>query len=268
MVEQEDFIRRFLEAAPEARASAEQRAAAADFLFAELERNGLAAERWAYRQPNIHPVLDILVPPQRGENILAIIPATIESEDYIVIGGHYDSEAGSPGTDDNASGIAAILQVALTVAQREHRSRHVITVFFDQEEEDTTGSAAFVRQLARRGLTVHSMHNIDMAGWDSDGDGAIELDVPDDAWWALYSEAASTWDIPVTRVTYNSTDHVSFRAAGIDAICLSEAFRAGDGSPHLHRATDTAETINHAYLARNTRIVQRVILSLIAEDAP
>jgi Zn-dependent M28 family amino/carboxypeptidase len=264
---QRDFIARFQAETAPARSSARERAAAAAFLVAELERRGLDGERRSYRAANIHPLLDLIMPPFSGVNVTATIPASQPGAPVIVLGGHYDSEAGSPGADDNASGVAAVLSIAGAIAAEDDRRHTVLIAFFDQEEESKIGSAALVRQLLRAGLDIHSMHSIDMAGWDSDDDRAIEVDAPDGL-FARYERAAAEMDIPLTRVRYDSSDHVSFRDAGIDAVCLGEAFRLRDSSPHRHRPTDTADTLNHAYLARNTRLMQAVLLDLVRGDAP
>lgn len=260
--EQRDFIERFQGATAPARSSAAERATAANVLMAELDRRGLDGERRAYRASNVHPLLDLVMPPFAGVNITATIPATRAEAPVIVIGGHYDSEAGSPGADDNASGIAAALSIAEAIAAEEERHYTVLLAFFDQEEEGKVGSAALVRQLLDDGMEIHSMHSIDMGGWDSDNDRAIEIDAPD-GWYPRYAAAAADMGIPLTRVTYDSSDHVPFRDRGIDAICMGEAFREGDSSPHRHRPTDTADTLNHAYLARNTRLMQAVLLDAI-----
>lgn len=263
---QRDFIVRFQAATEPARSSIRERAAAADFLMAELGRRGLTAERKPYRAPNIHPLLDLIMPPFSGVNVTATIPATHNDVPVVILGAHYDSEAGSPGADDNASGVAAMLGIAEAIAAEPRRDYTVILVFFDQEEEGKIGSAAFARQLVYAGEDIHSMHSIDMAGWDSDGDRAIEIDAPD-SWYPRYERAARQMDVPITRVTYDSSDHVSFRDRGIDAICLGEAFRLRDSSPHRHRSTDTADTLNHTYLARNTRLMLGVLLGLIRGEA-
>ena len=259
---QRDFIGRFQTATAPARSAADERAAAADVLVAELERRGLSAERRPYRAPNIHPLIDFILPPFSGVNLTATIPASRADAPVIVLGAHYDSEAGSPGADDNASGIAAILSIAEAIAAETHRDYTLLLAFFDQEEEGKIGSAALARQLLGANVDIHSMHSLDMAGWDSDGDRAIEIDAPDSL-YARYESAARAMDIPIARATYDSSDHVSFRERGIDAVCMGEAFRRGDSSPHRHRPTDTADTLNHAYLARNTRLMQRVLLELI-----
>ncbi|WP_420432815.1 M28 family metallopeptidase [Hyphobacterium sp.] len=225
--DQRDFIERFQSDTSPARSTAAERANAADVLLSELARRGLDGERRAYRAPNVHPLLDLVMPPFSGVNITAMIPATRANAPVIVIGGHYDSEAGSPGADDNASGIAAVLSIAEAIAAQDERHYAVMIAFFDQEEEGKVGSAALVRQLLGAGIDIHSMQSIDMAGWGSDNDGAIEIDAPDD-WFQRYETVASGMGIPVGRARYDSTDHVSFREYGIDAICLSEAFRERD----------------------------------------
>lgn len=260
-------VERLEQTSPTGRSSPQERQMAADFLLAELGRRGLDGTFRPYRAPNVHPVLDLLVGPFRGRNVLAEIPATRPGGAVILLGAHYDSEAGSPGADDNASGVAAILAIAERVLAEPNRHHPVLIAFFDQEEEGKIGSAALARQLRDDGVVLHSVHTIDMAGWDADGDRAVELDAPSDAWFERFSAHAAALDMPITRVTYDSSDHVSFRDQGIEALCLGEAFRLRDSSPHRHRPGDTAATLNPDYLARNTRLVEAVILELVRGDA-
>lgn len=264
--EQRDFVERFLAAVPNARSTTFERTQAADFLLGELSRRGLQGEVRPYWQPNIHPLLDLIMPPFRGVNVTATIAATQEDAPVIVLGAHYDSEAGSPGADDNASGVAALLTVADAISATPERRFTVLLAFFDQEEEGKIGSAALARQMVNEDVDIHSMHSIDMSGWDSDGDGAMEIDAPD-GWFEIYRRAAEARGIPIARAHYDSSDHVSFRDLGIDAICLGEAFRLRDSSPHRHRPGDTADTINHAYLAQNTGLMRDVLIDLIAGES-
>jgi len=48
----------------------------------------------------------------RFRNLEADLPGRTETEEIILIGAHYDSVIGSPGVDDNASGVAAVLELA------------------------------------------------------------------------------------------------------------------------------------------------------------
>ena len=120
----------------------------------------------------------------------------------------------SPGANDNASGVAVALSIGKALMKLEDRKIHFLIVFFDHEEDGSSGSKAYVRKLIKDKTKVHSMHNIDMIGWDGDNDRAMEIDLPTDKMENIYRTAAHARNVEITRVSYNSADHLSFRNAG------------------------------------------------------
>lgn len=203
------------------------------------------------------------MPPMKGQNIISHIPATTQSSEYIVLGAHYDSVTDSSGADDNASGVAVAISIATKISKLDDRKIHLLVVFFDQEEDGSVGSRAFIRKAKREGMAIRSMHNIDMIGWDDDGDRNFEIDVTTDEMENIYRSAARKREVDVTRVTYNSADHLSFRNAGIEAVCVSEEYTSGDSTPHYHKASDTADTLDFDYMASTTLIMIDVISELV-----
>jgi len=267
--EQKDFISHFTgylsndsSVILPSRSTQKQRAIAADYLVKKLEQMGLPAKRHAYQHPNMHFLLDLIMPPYRGQNIVSHIPATSSSDQYIVIGAHYDSVSNSPGANDNASGVAVALSIGQALMRLEDRKVHFLIVFFDHEEDGSAGSKAYVRKLLRDKITVHSMHNIDMIGWDGDNDRVIEIDLPTDTMEDIYRTAAQARNVEITRVSYNSADHLSFRNMGIDAVCISEEYGSGDSTPHYHKPTDTIDAVDFEYLASTTLVLIDVMTSL------
>ena len=238
------------------------RESAAELLASEISQRGLQPQRHRYWYPNIQPVLDLIMPPVRGQNVFATIPATVDTAQHVVIGAHYDSVRDGPGANDNATGVAAVLAVAEHLAALELRRMHFIIVFFDFEEDDASGSRAFVDMLLADGTQIHSMHNIDMIGWDSNGDRAVEVDMPTAALEALFRNAAEPLGIAIRKVRYNSTDHQSFRERGIDATCLSEQYASGDTTPHHHQPTDTVDYVDFGFVASSTRLMMAAMQAL------
>lgn len=77
----------------------------------------------------------------------------------LLIGAHYDTVAGSPGADDNGTGVAALLEIAQLYGSTE-RAQELMLVFFDQEEQGLVGSLAFAtpqRVAALRGAIILEM---------------------------------------------------------------------------------------------------------------
>lgn len=197
---------------------------------------------------------------QTGNNVVGSILATTETDQWIVIGAHYDSVKDCPGANDNATGVALAYSVAKHIASLETRNYNLKIVFFDEEERGLIGSKAYAKQLLEDKVNVVSVHTIDQLGWDEDGDRGIELEVPTDQIRDQYSKVAGeynyTFPIQISDVT--STDHRSFRQLGFAATGITEEYKNGDTTPHYHRSTDTYETVNFAYLTTITEYVQKV----------
>ncbi|MEM7764926.1 MAG: M28 family peptidase [Pseudomonadota bacterium] len=250
-------------ATSQARSTKRERRTAAIFLKQALLDAGLTPQSQRYAHRNAVAILDLLLPPMRGENVYLDLPATEKEAATVVVGAHYDTVADSPGADDNASGVSAVMQIAQRLAAMERRSLRFVFVFFDQEEDDiSAGSLAFLRFLNERGDRIHSMHNLDMLGWDGDGDRHVEIDASNVALTVHYQAAAIAHGLGVTSVKYNSSDHIPFRDSGLDAVCIGEEVVTGDRSPHYHSRTDTADTLDYAFLARVTLMVGDVMATL------
>jgi len=236
------------------RGTAENRAVVRSYLSSVLESQGLETLRQPYRE--------------NGENVYALLPSTTGSEEYVVVGAHFDTVDRSPGASDNATGCAVVLGVAQHLIALPARARNVFLVFFDEEERGLVGSRAFAEMLAAEGKEVVAAHTIDQMGWDGDGDGAIELEIPYDGALDLYRQAAAasgfSGQIHVTEE--RGSDHTAFRALGMPAVGLTEEYRNGDTTPHIHRPTDSWDTVDFEYLATVTRLVQAAITVLVGAN--
>jgi len=228
----------------ENRGTPENRAQVRDYLDQVLGSMGLEPQRQPYRE--------------NGENVFALLPATSESGEYIVLGGHFDSAGRSPGASDNATGCALVLGAARYLAELGQRSRNVYVVFFDEEERGLRGSTAFAEKLQAEGKDVVAVHTIDQMGWDADRDGAIELELPYPGAVELYRSAAGAagFNSEIHVTEESGSDHTAFRRLGMPAVGLTEEYRNGDTTPHIHRPTDTWDTVDFTYLAQATRLVQ------------
>jgi hypothetical protein len=123
--------------------------------------------------------------------------------------------------------------------------------------------------LQDEGKNVVGVHTIDQMGWDSDGDGAIELELPYEGALDLYVEASrGSGFASVIHVTEETgSDHTAFRRLGMPAVGLTEEYRNGDTTPHIHRPTDTWDTVDFGYLAAATGLVRRAMTILVGEDS-
>jgi len=81
-----------------------------------------------------------------GVNVIGRRLGTSAPEKTVVVGAHYDSTDDCAGADDNASGVAATLEIALLLAQVDF-DRTTVIAFWDEEEDGLVGSEAFVTDL-------------------------------------------------------------------------------------------------------------------------
>src|ERR1017187_6524049 len=83
----------------------------------------------------------------------------------VLVGAHYDSVPGTPGADDNASAVAALLVCAKALAEHAPESP-VCFVSFNREEDGLLGSADFVRTVvAEEKIPVREAHVLEMVGY-------------------------------------------------------------------------------------------------------
>ncbi len=106
---------------------------------------------------------------ERGRNICFLLPASEASKGTIVVGAHYDHLGAGPegvfaGADDNASGVAALIEIAEQFAARASRPRDVLFLAFDCEEQGMVGSSYWVAHPTVPLDRVDAMVNIDMLG--------------------------------------------------------------------------------------------------------
>lgn len=233
------------------RSSKAQRNAAMKFLKS-FWSEAFEVQEHRYRDGGVNLVVTIEAthPPAPGE------PAPV-----MVFGAHYDSVPKSPGANDNATGVAAVMSAARFTAMIPCRNRTWHFVLFDEEEIGLVGSAAYAKKLVADKTVVQEVHTIDQMGWDADKDRAIELERPDAGLLECYEEAQSStkqsFDLHKTKT--GSTDHVSFRKAGFAAVGITEEYVSGDTTPHYHRPGDTFETVDLDYLESTTILIHQML---------
>lgn len=104
---------------------------------------------------------------EASDNVIATLVGTKYPDEFIVIGGHYDSITYSgpePGADDNASGTSGVMEVARILSQYEF-DRTIIFCAFSGEEYGLYGSEAYADSCAAAGMNIHGYLNMDMIGY-------------------------------------------------------------------------------------------------------
>lgn len=228
----------------------ENKREARTYLAAQLTRIGLTPQRQPYGTDS--------------ENIYAVLACGRPGAEAVVFGAHYDSVRVAPGANDDGTGVAAVLATARELAKTKGRTRDLIFAFFDEEERGLVGSRNFAQMLKDQNRPIHSVHTIDQAGWDENGNRAIELELPYDGAVDLYKHAAAAlgMTMPIWETTEAGSDHSSFRRLGFRAIGITEEYRHKDTTPFIHKAGDTLSTINFSYLASTTRLMIQVMTQL------
>ncbi|MDC0008186.1 M28 family peptidase [bacterium] len=247
------------------RSTKEERQLTRDYLSNLIISIGLIPELQEYTLPNVNPLLDLLLEPYKGANVYTTLPSTTKSEDYIVIGAHFDTERNFPGAIDNASGIAIGYGVLRKLSTLQSRDANIILVYFDQEEEDLVGSQAFAQKLEKEEFNVLSVHSIDTMGWDRDGDKTVELDLPTDYLKDTYTKVGAQLNIPIFTSKVSSSDHFSFIELGFNAVGLTDELVNGDYAPYKDTPKDTYDTVNFYYIASTTELIYEVFKELMKE---
>jgi Zn-dependent M28 family amino/carboxypeptidase len=213
-----------------------------------------------------------------GRNVVAVLPGSdaVLRDQAVLIGAHYDhlgrGEEGSsfgptgqihPGADDNASGTAAVLEIAEALSSQPPGARprrSIMFVAFTGEEKGLIGSLALAAQAGAR--HVVAMLNLDMVGRMHDG--ALEIGGgPTAVEWEAIVNAANQDKLSLTfpkRVVPNS-DHASFLGQQIPSLFLFTGLH-GD----YHRASDTADKINAEGIAEAARLALRIVLAVANRD--
>ncbi|WP_426478977.1 M20/M25/M40 family metallo-hydrolase [Chryseobacterium sp. CBSDS_008] len=114
----------------------------------------------------------------KGQNIVVEIPG--KSKDIIMFGAHYDSVEMGPGINDNATGVAILLEMASVIKKQNIIPEKTIRIaFWDAEEEGVLGSVYYTKHLSEsEKKSIKSYINVDMMGTKQpeilvlDGDGS------------------------------------------------------------------------------------------------
>jgi hypothetical protein len=210
------------------------------------------------------------------ENVVGVMRGRACPESVVVIGGHYDSITGftevCPGADDNASGVACMLECARVLGERRYR-RSIAFVAFCAEELGLLGSEAYAHDAALRAEPIVAMINLDMVGYLAPGD------VPD---LTVFTNTASGWLVAALLEARNAyvgsvsfapgsgglpgggtSDHASFWAQGYSAIFFFED--VPDYSPYIHTALDTVgRSFNSVVRARNAAQLVTALAAVLA----
>jgi hypothetical protein len=222
--------------------------------------------------------------PLPARNVIGVLPGTNSalSGQALIVSAHYDhlgfgwpdARAGAkgqlhPGADDNASGVAVMLELARLMAEAKPE-RSVIFAAFAGEEAGLQGSRHYVKAAQAPGapfaLSGHIADlNIDTVGRLADGKVTIfgtgsARELP-----FIFMGASAVTGIPTQAVAQeiNASDHTAFLEAGVPAVQLFASV-ASD----YHRPSDTADKIDYAGLGKVAAILKEAADYLAARAEP
>lgn len=211
------------------------------------------------------------MPEARGVNVVARCPGTDPGLPAIVLSAHYDhlgirNGRLFPGADDNASGVAALLELAEQCAAHPFR-RDLVVAAFDAEEGGLYGARAFVASGTSPRERVALNVNLDMVARGDKGEIYIAGTRHAPALRPLLDRVAARapvrvlfgHDLPGTGDddwTLQS-DHGAFHQAGIPFIYFGV-----EDHPDYHQPSDTAEKINPDFFAKAVAVVLDALRAL------
>ncbi|MEW6417897.1 MAG: M28 family peptidase [Nitrospirota bacterium] len=224
-------------------------------------------------------------------NLAAEIVGTSKPKEIILIGAHYDSVNGSPGANDNASGVAALLEIARLLKDSAY-SRTIRFVAFVNEEPpffqtNDMGSRVYSSQVKQKKEKIIAMLSLETIGYYSDQIGSQQYPFPFSLFYpktgnflAFVGNISSRLlvhraiDIFRRNISFPSegisapgwitgidwSDHWSFWQEGYQAIMITDTalFRY----KYYHSAQDTYEKLNYTHIARAVMGIAQVVRDL------
>jgi Zn-dependent M28 family amino/carboxypeptidase len=256
--------------------------AAADFIDKEFQALGFVVESHFYECDEAK-VRNLIVEKKGSQPELS----------SIVVGAHYDTVVGTPGADDNASGIAGLLELARLL--KDHPNMRTIKfVAFPHEEPPyffthLMGSRQYARKLKQEGANVLVMLALEMLAYAGEkydqlypaplmrtlgrypkyGDfialvGNLRslrmMSVVRRAMRLRGTIGVESLSAPGFLPPLFLSDHSSFWSAGFPALMITDT--AFLRNPHYHRESDMADTLNYTFLAEVIALVSSAVLAL------
>jgi hypothetical protein len=207
-----------------------------------------------------------------GRNIVAYKNGTQSDKQAYILCAHYDcvgsSNAPFQGADDNASGVAAVLESA-RVLNSLNFPYTIVLAFWDEEELGLLGSQAFAPDGPLGYWDVKGVINMDMIAWDGDNDSLAmihAMPVASSVSLALkMTELNVKYQTELQTVIQNpgetNTDQQSFWFTGATAVGLTEDYE-NDFNPHWHQWSDSLEYMNLPYFTKISRLAIAAICDL------
>jgi len=226
-------------------------------------------------------------------NIIATMQGNKQEKEWLLLGAHYDAAWGSPGADDNASGVAVLLEAARILSRIKLKRTIQFVAFTLEEPQPQTvhfliGSDYFAKDAKKTGKRYHAVFILESVGYTDTIDRSqivpvfVRIKVPKtanflgiignsrsknsmrsfltfarkhvpDLLLTPYKVPFSGYFIPETRFS----DHASFWKCGYPSLMLTDTamFR----NPHYHTPHDRFETLDFTFMLNVTKAVFSVL---------
>ncbi|HOP41765.1 MAG TPA: M28 family peptidase [Geobacteraceae bacterium] len=230
---------------------------------------------------------------QRVSNVCVEVAGSSRPDEIVVVGAHYDSPLNSPGADDNASGVAALLELARHFAQSSPVRTLRLVAFVNEEppffQTELMGSRVCAREAKAKGEHVVAMLALESLGCYYHVPGSQRYPFPFGFFYpdigdfigfianfrssfllrkVLGAFRASTLFpsqgiiSPEFITGIGWSDHWSFWKEGYPAIMITDT--APFRNPNYHRLSDTSDLLDYSRMARVTTGLTQVIKALTA----
>jgi Zn-dependent M28 family amino/carboxypeptidase len=230
-----------------------------------------------------------------GVNVIGTLPGTTRPDEIVIVSAHYDTIPNSNGADDNASGVAAVLETARLLADEEH-ARTLLIACWDQEEPALYGSYVYANREQKRNTDIKVAYVYDEIGSSDDRTNSqrfpsgFDIVYPIEAQkmrvnqyranfvLLVFDQQARTWALAIANqaekeglpsiqlevnldgeipTELNGSDHASFWREGYPAIEINDT--SGYRNPYKHTKLDTIDTLNHDFAIK---IISAVVASV------
>lgn len=268
-----------------------------DRLLAHLKALGFqryqAADRQQARSYILQTLRDAGWAPQSqpfagGVNLVATRPGTVSQAGTILVAAHYDTVQQSPGVDDNATGVATVLELA-RLLRPISTPRTLQVALFDQEEAGLQGSLAFASQT--NPATLAGVVVLEMLGYACHTSGCqrypADLPIPNrrdqgdfvaivgdqehPALLTAFAQAQTPTLPPVVTLAVPfkglatpdllRSDHAPFWYQGIGAVMVTDT--ANFRTPHYHQPSDTLAHLDRPFFTGVAQLTVKAVMTLL-----
>jgi peptidase M28-like protein/PH (Pleckstrin Homology) domain-containing protein len=215
-----------------------------------------------------------------------------ETKEMVVVGAHYDTAGPLPGADDNASGVAGLLELARLLGDRQLPMRVELVAYTLEEppffRSEQMGSAIHAKALKREGAVVRVMFSLEMIGYFSDARGSQHF--PSSAFSLFYPTEGNFISVvgkigdgmlvrrikkamtgatrlPVYSINAHRlipgvdlSDHLSYWREGYPAVMITDT--AFYRNANYHTLDDTAERLDYRRMGQAVAGVYAAVIDM------